>query len=443
MAIIYKRSLFSWKDVDSLGDLERLKLVIENLPDENLMYFLERKRKRGRNDYPVRAVWNALLAGVVFQHKSIESLRRELFRNAQLRELCGFDVVPGLAIVPPSWAFSRFLKTLFRHQPEIDAMFAELVNKLREILPDFGVTLAIDSKAIASHAAPHKMSDVRPQEDGRRDLDADFGAKTYRGTSEDGTAWEKTKTWFGFKIHLLVDAKYELPVSYTITKASTHDAPEAHNLLDKASNDQPEILRRCDYLMGDKGYDDTKLITKLWDKHRICPIIDIRNMWRDSEPSKLLPGETNVTYDYKGTVMCHCPKSGEERKMAFGGFEKDRSTLKYLCPIQAYGTTCSGCADCPVNHSIRINLSTDRRVFTPVARSSYKWTDLYKARTSVERVNSRLDVSFGFEEHYIRGMKKMEFHCGLALCVMLTMALGRARQGQMDLMRSLVRTRAA
>ena len=88
-------------------------------------------------------------------------------------------------------------------------------------------------------------------------------------------------------------------------------------------------------------------------------------------------------------------------------------------------------------------MSTDRRVFTPVARSSYKWTDLYKARTSVERVNSRLDVSFGFEEHYIRGMKKMEFHCGLALCVMLTMALGRARQGQMDLMRSLVRTRAA
>jgi hypothetical protein len=50
MAIIYKRSLFSWKDVESLGDLERLKLVLENLPDENLMCILEKKRKQGRND---------------------------------------------------------------------------------------------------------------------------------------------------------------------------------------------------------------------------------------------------------------------------------------------------------------------------------------------------------------------------------------------------------
>lgn len=78
-----------------------------------------------------------------------------------------------------------------------------------------------------------------------------------------------------------------------------------------------------------------------------------------------------------------------------------------------------------------------------MARSTYKWDDLYKKRTAVERVNSRLDVSFGFEEHFIRGSKKMEFRCGLALCVMLAMALGRIRQGQTELMRSLVKMRAA
>jgi hypothetical protein len=82
----------------------------------------------------------------------------------------------------------------------------------------------------------------------------------------------------------------------------------------------------------------------------------------------------------------------------------------------------------------------DRRIFTPVARSSYKWKMLYNKRSSVERVNSRLDVSFGFEKHYIRGLKKMKLRCNLALCVMLAMALGRARQNQMDLVRSLVKT---
>ena len=31
MAIILQPHLFSWKDIDELGDLKRLKLVLENL----------------------------------------------------------------------------------------------------------------------------------------------------------------------------------------------------------------------------------------------------------------------------------------------------------------------------------------------------------------------------------------------------------------------------
>jgi len=57
----------------------------------------------------------------------------------------------------------------------------------------------------------------------------------------------------------------------------------------------------------------------------------------------------------------------------------------------------------------------------------------------VERVNSRLEVSFGFESHTIRGMKKMKVRCGLALCVMLAMAIGRVKEKQGDHLRSLVK----
>ena len=66
-------------------------------------------------------------------------------------------------------------------------------------------------------------------------------------------------------------------------------------------------------------------------------------------------------------------------------------------------------------------------------------TTSYKKRTSVERVNSRLDVSFGFEKHYTRGLKEMRIRCGRALCVMLAMALDRNQEKQ-DLMRSLVKS---
>jgi hypothetical protein len=85
-----------------------------------------------------------------------------------------------------------------------------------------------------------------------------------------------------------------------------------------------------------------------------------------------------------------------------------------------------------------IRLSEDRRAFTPVVRSSAEWKKLYDKRTSVERVNSRIDQVFGFEDHCLRGLMKMELKCSLALLIMLAMALGRIRNKQKDKLRSLV-----
>ena len=61
MASIPQKSLFTWKGVEALGDLERLSLVLRWVPDERLMQALELDRGQGRYDYPVRVVWNSLL----------------------------------------------------------------------------------------------------------------------------------------------------------------------------------------------------------------------------------------------------------------------------------------------------------------------------------------------------------------------------------------------
>ena len=62
MAIIHQQQLFSWKDVENLGDLERLRLVLSALPDEPLMQKLESERGNGRDQYPIRAMWNSIIA---------------------------------------------------------------------------------------------------------------------------------------------------------------------------------------------------------------------------------------------------------------------------------------------------------------------------------------------------------------------------------------------
>ena len=109
----------------------------------------ERQRRNGRNDYPVRPLWNSLLAGFVFGHDSIASLRRELLRNAQLREVCGFDLFKGTAAVPTECAYTRFQRRLAKHEAEFLKIHHHLLDLLKEHLPDLGAVLALDGKGVA------------------------------------------------------------------------------------------------------------------------------------------------------------------------------------------------------------------------------------------------------------------------------------------------------
>ena len=79
------------------------------IPDEEFVSTLELRRGRGRNDYPIRPTWNAMLAGIVYQHPSAASLLRELRRNGELRELCGYNPLLGEKAVPSDDAFGHFL----------------------------------------------------------------------------------------------------------------------------------------------------------------------------------------------------------------------------------------------------------------------------------------------------------------------------------------------
>ena len=431
MAQIRQNYLFSWEEIDDYcPDLDRFRMVRDAMPDEALVRALRRKRGKGRNRYPVEAMWNTMIAGVVFGHPSIESLRRELMRNPSLRWACGFT---GQGVPSPA-AFTRFLHNLIECQEWIDQMFDDLVDRIRDLLPDFGRRLAIDSKAIESRA---RRRPSKTQEDGRRDLDADWGRKTYAGVDASGKAWTKIVTWFGYKLHLIVDADTELPVAWRVTEASASDITVGREMIEELAETREDIVETCEELTADKGYDDTKLIRSLWDDHDIRPVIDIRNMWKDRQYRKLSRWET-VEYDYRGAVYCVCPVTRERRRMRFQGFEWKRQTLKYRCPACDGKTACKGAAQCPVNRTIRIRLSENRRVFTPLARSTPQWKRAYKRRTSVERTNSRMDVSFGFEDHFLRGRKKVTFRCGFALAIQLALAVARIRAGQKEHMRSLV-----
>ena len=211
---------FSWHSVESLPDLERLRLVLDTLPDDEIVAALEAGRGRGRNDYPVRVMWRALIAGVVFQHASIQSLLREMGRNPALLEICGFDPLPFQSTpvtelrkgtegpsavthpakvrstVPSHWNFSRFLACVVRLEKKrglVSAMVESLRASLFEELPDFGRHLGYDGKAIESHSTGRVAEDKGKTSD----PDADWGKHETSGVdAKTGKIWKKVKSWF-------------------------------------------------------------------------------------------------------------------------------------------------------------------------------------------------------------------------------------------------------
>jgi hypothetical protein len=180
MAKIITQNLFTdYGEIEILGDLERLQLTLDGIDDEALMRRLEAKRGNGRDDYPIRALWNLIIALKIFGHKTVASLRREASRNSQLRRICGLDDSGNKKhLVPPARVFTRFLKLLAGEQEEIDKMFAEMVMKLSELLPSFGELQAGDGKFLDSYAKRPAKGEKHKAGD-RAEHDAAWAVKEY------------------------------------------------------------------------------------------------------------------------------------------------------------------------------------------------------------------------------------------------------------------------
>jgi hypothetical protein len=110
--------------------------------------------------------------------------------------------------------------------------------------------LLVMLKQFRALANPIKKSDG----DKRREEDADWGVKKYHGIDENGKAWEKIKSWFGFRLHLIVDAEAELPIAYTVTKASMREQPVMDELFVELEKVHPELIERCEHAMFDVSF---------------------------------------------------------------------------------------------------------------------------------------------------------------------------------------------
>ncbi len=477
---------------DGLANLE---LVLSVLPLDSLAEALQQLRRHGRNDYPPKAMLSALVARIVLGLDTITDLVKALRCNPYLMRLCGFEIDRQLVTrrrpvqvkkggkdyrmdepkwrwrCPTSSAFTRFHQQLAQLEQR-DGLFSELlagqVETLMELLPDFGRQLGFDGKWVASWASGQAVGkaakDTSPepgqggQADARRakptrtgDPDADWGVKRIY---KKGAAKVLTQRCFGYKLHVISDVKYEVPLQVKVTPASGSEIKALESMLPQLFKRHSQLPERCNYLTADRGLDSGPFKAQLWDQWQIRPIIDQREMWRVDEKqpdvvkgpsySKELKGQFNIAYDENGELHCYCPETDRRRAMLKSGYEQDRGTLKFRCPAK---DTCKGFEEC-LQHSgsqaynygrvVRVPLDLDRRLFTPTQRSSPTWKRQYQTRSATERVNSQLGKVCGLDTRTTRGLANTRLKALLSMAIMQATAIGSIHNRQPQRMRSLL-----
>ena len=408
-------------DIQSIGDLQRLNVVLKEIPYQKLLLKLNAERKNGRDDYPNQEMFFILVAQFLFGRLQSAAMRRELSGNPSLRWLVGISDAENTSLerhlVPPEATFSLFMDRLIAHQADLDEIVADLRKRVYDEIPGVGVKLAGDGKYFDSYtpnAHSGVVSDTR-----RAEHDATYSKKSYTYRTDAGERHTKSETHYGFRKHTIVDATTELPIASVLTVANEDEKKIMTELIRGLPS---YVMKRAKYMSFDRGYDSGDFIGFIR-SYDVVPIIDKR-MMRKGDPLRQYK-DKNAFYTDAGDVYYIDEYASSDINPETGypgcyvraqylGYDKSRGTIRYRCG----------------NHVVRIYVKDDPRTFNEVARDSRKFELEYNRRTSVERYHARLDCDFGFETHTIRGIGKMRVMTTMADIVMLATALAHKDLGQ-------------
>jgi len=131
-----------------------------------------------------------------------------------------------------------------------------------------------------------------------------------------------------------------------------------------------------------------------------------------------------------GTPICECGA-----KMLYAG--RDGKYLKFRCSRHAEALGCP-CSLSSYGRVLKIAISENERRWPGLHRESKKFKRLYKRRTAVERVNSRLKEHLCLDQQHVRGLARTSLNVGLSLLVMVGGALAMAKEKKLANLRQVV-----
>ena len=236
--------------------VQQLNSVFAALDDEPLISVLTGPSRRGPKGHAIATLWRCFVAKYVMGLASTDALIRELYNNPLIAETCG---ISSPTTVPHKSTFSRFFNRLSKRDylAKVKDVSRSLVKKHYETLPGFGERVAIDSSTLKGWVNGGKPKPSDPE----------------AGWSVKKNTHGKTEFVLGYKLHLLVDCEYELPISANVSPGNVNDYKRASNVLSEARWGRSRFKPR--YILADSGYSGKSLFRLIKRQYRSNPIIMI------------------------------------------------------------------------------------------------------------------------------------------------------------------------
>ncbi len=380
---------------------------------------------------------------------------REPYANGFLDRLGGnerFLDICGLPCAPSEGAYSRFKKKLADHVQLIQDIIADVflqcgseIERLREAglgpadQPPLGESLVMDSTDVEAWARPGRRSRKTGEEKPSKDSNAKWGHRTAKnlrsskpssrkrgkdGSSKKGTGSStesgrkesKDELYFGYKVNVIADANYGLPMFTATRPANASDVVVMVQDLDDCLALYETLGSR--YFLGDKGYDSLENIKYLVSLGLI-PVVAVRLPRKDEETGKRL---YDGIYDADGQPTCVGGKS-----MEYVETDPEKGHL-FRCPAEG----------CHLKGKIHFSRYCDSehyekpegrllRIVGLLPRCSAEWKSKYKLRTVIERYNSSGKHSRLLDKHRYFNIYKVSLHVAMSVLSYLTTALAHLK----------------
>jgi len=384
-----------------LSPNDPVKVIFDNI-DWSFIHPLVKDRysPQGADGYEPISLFKAQLLIYLGEVSSDRKLASALRYNARLCLLCGFNFLK----TPSNGTFTNFRDRLGEDlfYESLHQLIAQAIA-LKVIL---GGDTAIDSTHLWAYA--NKFGKKTCSCKGKchcprtySDSDANWGHKT------------KEYVFFGYKVHLIVDAQSQLPLDVKVTPANEADSPQAKPLLDTAKKKHSELPINTSSM--DSAYDGYENYRFTIEEIGAAPIIALN------------PRNGADALTVGSLRLCN------DRFTCLAGFQvvywgKDgRGRLKFRCPAALGRCQClfrSLCSPSPYGRSFYLQPERDYRLIGLIPRGTELWQEKYDARTSVERAYSEEKGSHRLADLRVRGLPKVKIHVYLALCAQVLKRIG-------------------